>query len=199
LLVIANVNGDRIVSTRLCERLAARVAARFDTDAGSVPLSARFGAAICVPEVGDAPAKPEDLIGLARNALRIATQADHSWALLPLAPADHGGAPVLVEGDGAVTPIEPRPAAEILRTRDRRRESRQRVFKRGQIVVPERNISINCMVRNLSTHGAGLRIEAVFAVPESFELAIFGASERRKVRLRWQTGVDLGVEFVDIA
>ena len=199
LLVIANVNGDRIVSTRLCERLAARAAARFDTDAGSVPLSGRFGAAICVPEVGDAAAKPEDLIELAREAVRIATEAEHSWALLPLAPAVHGGAPVSVEGDGALAPIRPRPAAEMLRTGDRRREPRQRVFKRGQIVVPERNISMNCMVRNLSTHGAGLRIEAVFAVPECFELAIFAISERRKVRVRWQAGVDLGVEFVDIA
>jgi diguanylate cyclase (GGDEF)-like protein len=198
LLVIANVNGDRIVSTRLCERLAARAAASFDTDTGSAPLSGRFGATICVPETGGGAAKPDDLVEPARKALRIATEAELSWALLPLAPAIHGGAPVRVEGDAAVAPIQPRPAAEVLRTGDRRRESRQRVFKRGQIIVPERNISMNCMVRNLSPHGAGLRIEAVFAAPESFELAIFGSADRRKVRLRWQTGVDLGVEFVDI-
>lgn len=199
LLVIANVNGDRIVSTHLCERLAARVAASFDTDAGSVPLSGRFGVAMCVQETGDASAKPDDLVEPARNALQIATAADLSWALLPVLPAVDGAAPASGVGDEAVAPSQPRPAAEMLRTGDRRRESRQRVFKRGQIVVAERNISMNCMVRNLSTHGAGLRIEAIFAAPESFELAIFGSSKRRQVRLRWQTGVDLGVEFVDIA
>ncbi len=55
------------------------------------------------------------------------------------------------------------------------------------------------MVRNLSATGAGLRIDTVFAVPEDFELKIFGSPERRKVRVRWQTGVDLGVEFMDKA
>jgi hypothetical protein len=44
-----------------------------------------------------------------------------------------------------------------------------------------------------------LRLEAVFAAPETFELAIFGAGERRKVRVRWQNGIDLGVEYIDKA
>ena len=57
--------------------------------------------------------------------------------------------------------------------------------------------TFNCAVRNISSSGAGLRIDAAFAAPDTFELEIAGSGTRRRVQVRWQMGLDLGVEFID--
>jgi hypothetical protein len=101
-------------------------------------------------------------------------------------------APLTTGGPGA------RPTADELRSTDRRREIRQRVFKRGLIHLSDSYGTSNCMVRNISLHGAGLRVDATFAVPETFDLEITGSGERQRVRLRWQAGVNVGVEFVGV-
>jgi two-component system cell cycle response regulator len=71
------------------------------------------------------------------------------------------------------------------------------VLKRGQIVVPSLGAVVDCTVRNLSGGGAALRIDAPFAAPSEFQLAIVGDGTTHHVRVRWQVGTDLGVEFVD--
>jgi hypothetical protein len=53
------------------------------------------------------------------------------------------------------------------------------------------------MVRNVCLGGAGLRLDAAFATPELCELEIAGSGRRNKVRVRWQVGADLGVEYVE--
>lgn len=77
---------------------------------------------------------------------------------------------------------------------DRRRHPRQRVFKQGQIILD--NSVIDCAIRDVSLGGARLRLNGEFAVPERFDLAFVGAGKRKPVRVRWQIGRDLGVEYV---
>jgi hypothetical protein len=84
-----------------------------------------------------------------------------------------------------------------LRTSDRRTEVRKRVLKRGQIVVPSLGAVVDCMVRNLSIGGAAVRIDAPFAPPPEFDLVFAGDGTTRRVRVRWQVGTDLGVEYID--
>ena len=186
LLVIADVNGDPAVATSLAGRIAAQVATTVEFDGGSAPLSARIGAAIAPAGA----ASPDEVFAPALEALKAAAEQGVAFVL---------SAAVVEPTPEVAVDARVQTFGDPLRTVDRRRAWRKRVFKRGQIIVPGVNTSINCMVRNLSATGAGLRIDTVFAVPEDFELTIFGSPERRKVRVRWQTGVDLGVEFMDKA
>jgi PilZ domain len=54
---------------------------------------------------------------------------------------------------------------------------------------------IDCTVRDMSEKGARLRVPDEFAVPSRFVLRMKDTGENRKVAVRWQAGVDLGVEF----
>ena len=83
-----------------------------------------------------------------------------------------------------------------LRTENRRREPRTRVFKRGQVVIAGL-ATIDCTVRNISQHGAGLRFDSPFVAPTHFALSIVGAERSQAVEVRWQNGCDLGVAFLD--
>jgi hypothetical protein len=71
------------------------------------------------------------------------------------------------------------------------------VLKRGQIVAPSLGVVVDCTVRNISNIGAALRIDAPFAPPPEFDLAIAAEGTTRRVRVRWQVGTDLGVEYID--
>jgi CheY-like chemotaxis protein len=97
----------------------------------------------------------------------------------------------------SVTNVAMHAPAEISRDLNRRSSVRQRVFKRGIIRFLEMAGTLHCTVRNVSTGGAGLRIDSAFGVPEFFDLEIIGSGEARRVQKRWQTGLDFGVKFVD--
>ena len=47
----------------------------------------------------------------------------------------------------------------------------------------------------MSLGGAGLLLHAVMVVPEEFLLEIVGFADARRVRVRWQAGLALGVEY----
>ncbi len=82
------------------------------------------------------------------------------------------------------------------RTSDRRRERRQRVLKQAQIVSLDPFLSVSCIIRDLSSQGVRLRIEAYFNVPKQFDLVFTSSALRKRVRKVWQNGMELGVEFV---
>jgi hypothetical protein len=82
---------------------------------------------------------------------------------------------------------------------DRRSERRQRVLQRGQILAQGLGSAIDCTIRDLSENGARLRVDAYHAAPEEFDLLIGRTGSRRPVKLRWQIGNDMGVEFVSSA
>lgn len=92
---------------------------------------------------------------------------------------------------------EARPATRIQRASDRRSAPRHRVYKRGQVVLPNLVSAIDCTIRDISATGARLRVEGHFIAPEKFELSIPSMGVRRRVCRRWQSGKELGVEFVD--
>ena len=78
-----------------------------------------------------------------------------------------------------------------------RAERRQRVLKRAKIVDGGLNISIDCTVRDISSKGVRLRLDSYFAPPDQFELMIVGSGTVQPVRLAWQIGDELGVQFVE--
>ncbi|MCC8967294.1 diguanylate cyclase [Bradyrhizobium sp. Pear76] len=195
-LIVVDVRSDPGQLQSFCERLTSDLAFRIDLNAASLDLSACIGAALGAEGAGGGTAGA-DLMKPALDALDAARAAGSPFKISDRrssAPPSGGAASTTAEpvpSDAGV-----RPAADQLRTSDRRREPRQRVFKRGQILLPGLGATIDCTVRNQSRRGAGIRIDAPFAVPKEFELLITGDGVRKRVQVRWQIGTDLGVEYI---
>ena len=79
---------------------------------------------------------------------------------------------------------------------ERRKSFRGRTFLGASITVPERNASLDCLVRNLSPEGAKLAVDGPASVPDEFDLTI--SQKQRTVRARtiWRR-LDAAVSFVD--
>lgn len=80
---------------------------------------------------------------------------------------------------------------------DRRRHRRRRVLRAAKIFAHDSTVTLDCSVRNISESGALLRFDGYFRPPSSFMLQIVGEGSPRPAEIRWQTGNDVGVEYVD--
>lgn len=77
---------------------------------------------------------------------------------------------------------------------ERRFSGRRRVLKGAHIVFNEGRSTITCIVRNLSTTGALLRVESVVGVPPDFVLSLDDGAQYR-CRMVRRSGVEIGVKF----
>jgi diguanylate cyclase (GGDEF)-like protein len=183
-LVIAETGDDRALLRNLHARLLAHLSFRLELSATSVQISTRVGNVRCHEVLRDGVVTPLDLVEAAMATLSFEAAA-----------AGEGGADA---GSSAPTsPPRDQNATPGLRDSDRRIDARKRVLKRGQILVPSLGAVIDCTVRNLSSSGAAVRVDAPFVPPPEFELAIASDGTTRRVRVRWQVGTDLGVEYID--
>jgi len=80
---------------------------------------------------------------------------------------------------------------------ERRRFPRTRVFKGAKVILPGR-AAVSCIVRDLSTHGAGLQLASSADLPAEFDLA-FDTGYRRKCRFVWRSLTNVGVSFAQPA
>ena len=183
---IADAQGDEAVVAGLCERLMRELSFRMEDPSASFHLSPLLGFAFA--SAADV-LTPAEFVGAAQDALQQARQAreqiegagDPFERSTVLSTLKVGGEPTRLS--------EP----EALRTGDRRREPRQRVLKRGQVILPSLSSTIDCVVRNVSPGGACIRLHSVFALPAEFEFEVSGSGRRRRVRICWQNGNDVGV------
>jgi hypothetical protein len=58
-----------------------------------------------------------------------------------------------------------------------------------------RDLSVGCLVLNISTGGAGLVVDGDIALPFTFDLAIDGEPARRHCLVVWRIDRRLGVTF----
>ena len=79
--------------------------------------------------------------------------------------------------------------------RDRRCFPRVKVFKGAKLVAPGRE-AISCIVRDLSTHGAGLQLASAVDLPAEFELAFNTGQKVQRCRMAWRNLNNVGVEFL---
>jgi hypothetical protein len=79
---------------------------------------------------------------------------------------------------------------------ERRRYQRHRTFKAGEITFAGRSAAIDCMVKNLSDHGAGLDVASPIGIPDEFDLMLKGDHTMRRCRVIWRKAQKIGVEFV---
>jgi diguanylate cyclase (GGDEF)-like protein len=187
-LVIVETGADQSVLRNLHERFLGQLSFRLDLNVTSLQISAQVGRIRCNEVQRDGVVTSSDLIEAARAKLsRAPAMADEpATAAIPV-----------IDSERARDLSHDQNASKTIRTSDRRNEARKRVLKRGQILVPSLGAVMDCMVRNISTGGAGLRLDATFASPPEFDLLIPGDGTRRRVRVQWQIGNDLGVAFID--
>ncbi len=95
-------------------------------------------------------------------------------------------------GDPPVSPVPLDPAAAA-------RERRQRVLKKGVISYANRSITVDVVVRDLSSAGAKLKIVQAAPVPDHFTLEIPMDGVMVDCEVRWRNGDTLGVAFTSHA
>jgi hypothetical protein len=82
---------------------------------------------------------------------------------------------------------------------ERRQSPRQKSFLRGCIYFNNRRTVIDCLIRDISEHGARLRFSDSISIPDAFELHIPQKNQTLRAFARWRHGMDLGVAFADVA
>jgi len=86
---------------------------------------------------------------------------------------------------------------------DKRASARARVNMPGRIVVASLDVARDCLIRDLSAHGANLEVCDWAEVPIEFYLLFQSlanpAGVRRTCQRRWQVGDVVGVRFIDAA
>ena len=78
---------------------------------------------------------------------------------------------------------------------ERRNNRRGRTYLRGQIVFNRRTSAIDCLVRNLSDHGARIEFTDAVAMPGEFDFVIPRHVESRRADLVWRNGTAAGIVF----
>ena len=77
---------------------------------------------------------------------------------------------------------------------ERRRVPRQRTLKSARIVIDPQMPELECVVRNLSAHGALLLVPSL-AVPGRFELILSTSRARQTCKVAWRAHDRVGVVF----
>ncbi len=78
---------------------------------------------------------------------------------------------------------------------ERRSSPRLKTFKGGSIIF-ELAPPVDCIIRNMSEHGAGLELKNPAAIPDIFQLLIKPELVKRNCRVVWRAENRIGVQFV---
>jgi hypothetical protein len=78
---------------------------------------------------------------------------------------------------------------------ERRRVPRHKSLLRGRIYYNNRNSSADCLVRDISIHGARLIFADEMPIPEQLELYIPHRAQSYRAHVVWQRGGEAGIAF----
>jgi hypothetical protein len=78
---------------------------------------------------------------------------------------------------------------------ERRTLLRKRSFLQGRLYFNNRRSSLDCLVRDISSQGAKLKVSDSIAIPEMVELYIPNKDETYRAKVQWRTGFEIGVTF----
>jgi len=78
---------------------------------------------------------------------------------------------------------------------ERRRLTRTRALTAAKIIAGPSSCLYDCLVRDVSSFGAGLELSGAPTLPGIFELTFDSARTLRGCRVIWRTYNHLGVEF----
>jgi hypothetical protein len=80
---------------------------------------------------------------------------------------------------------------------ERRSSKRVRVHLEGRVVCDTSSLSVECIIRDISSTGARLVFPCLGEIPLEFVLQIPGTDAASKGRLVWSTGQENGIVFTD--
>jgi hypothetical protein len=78
---------------------------------------------------------------------------------------------------------------------ERRSISRQKSFLQGRIFFNNRRTSVDCLIRDITEHGARLKFPSMTATPDVVELYIPNKDETYRVKVEWRNANEIGVAF----
>lgn len=81
---------------------------------------------------------------------------------------------------------------------ERRATPRHKTVKTGQLVFGDGLVTVDCVVKNLSTTGAGLKTDALVECPELLTLRIDQGAIHRCQVMRYENN-EMGVRFLGTA
>ena len=80
---------------------------------------------------------------------------------------------------------------------ERRQVVRNRTYLGGIVAFHHRYSTMNCIVRNFSTHGAKISFENIASIPEEFDLGIAQKAKTYRARVTWRSADEAGVAFLE--
>ena len=81
------------------------------------------------------------------------------------------------------------------RTVERRRIARQKSFLRGMIYFNNRRSVVDCLIRDISPHGARLIFSDTVTTPDALDLHIPQKEQTLRSHVIWRHGQEVGVAF----
>ncbi|BBF93680.1 hypothetical protein [Blastochloris tepida] len=82
---------------------------------------------------------------------------------------------------------------------ERRLQRRERTLRGARIAFGNMSITIDCVVRDLTSRGARLRVPSTVGVPSVFHLLHQRDGSIQRCQVAWRTETEVGVEFIDQA
>lgn len=79
---------------------------------------------------------------------------------------------------------------------DARVAPRRRLLKSGTIAYNDRHVTIACVLRDMSSTGARLRVEGSIAAPDTFELLVPLEGLEAHCQVVWRAAQECGVRFL---
>jgi len=166
-----------------CARLVGALSFTVDLDNVAVNLSASVGAA-SYPADGKTT---EALLRVAEEDMLDAKVAGTGYVSRD---------PGVATAAAAASSRAERPEAPVVREDNRRSEHRERVLRRGRIVLGDGYSTIDCLVRDISPHGARVTVQEGLAVPHNFNFRMLDTGRAYAAVRRWQRGLSIGLEFM---
>ena len=80
---------------------------------------------------------------------------------------------------------------------ERRRTQRQKSFLRGCVYFNKRRNALDCLIRDLSEHGARIIFSENVSVPDLVDLYIPQKEQTVRARVQWRHGDEIGLAFPD--
>jgi diguanylate cyclase (GGDEF)-like protein len=166
-----------------CGRLAAALDFTVELDNISIQLSASIGSASYPADGNTADA----LLRVAEEDMLAAKVAGTGYI------ARNPGAGSATAQEDAAGDRRDGPG---IREDNRRIEHRERVLRRGRIVLGDGYSTIDCLVRDISPHGARVTVQEGLAVPHNFNFRLLDTGRAYAAVRRWQRGLSIGLEFM---
>ena len=79
---------------------------------------------------------------------------------------------------------------------ERRAVERRRLYRGALLSIPGQIVAQACMLRDFTVKGAGIRLNGIILLPQTFELSLDAFHTTERCRLIWRNGDFAGVIFL---